>query len=353
MKQVWAKDVVKGMSFTEEFLITNVMVRPTKAGNSKFATFKASDKTGTLDCIMFSYGELDNGSLHIQEGRIVTLTGTADEYNGKPNFKVSVVSQDNHLPRSNFEKASEYDPNVMWEDFVEFFLKFEDNWFRDVAMEIFGLNDLKDLSAVDAFKISPAATGLHHAFRSGLLEHTLEMLEIGYTLLGMRTFKKLNRDLCLFGLMFHDFGKIFEYSSEAGFKRTVQGVLVPHIPMTGGLILEAANKFKVPEIVRDHMMHVVLAHHRRLEWGSPVTFSCPEAAFVHYVDNMHGDVHGILQKRAQAQPGEEIVKYGFGADTCNVIVKSFNDILKDEREALNEAQFSTGNGGEKTFVDGF
>jgi len=78
--------------------------------------------------------------------------------------------------------------------------------------------------------------------------------------------------------------------------------------------------------LRDHMMHVVLAHHRLKEWGSPVTFACPEAAFVHYVDNLHGDVFGIIQKREEAK--EESISYGFGDQGTKILKESFNETLE-------------------------
>lgn len=346
MKKVWAKDVQPPMMVSEAFLISDLSIRDAK-NKTKFATFKASDKTGTIDCIMFGFGmdEPNNSSL-VKNGEILVLSGSVSKYNDKVNFQVTNVGLAGMYPRSEFEKASEYDPEDMWNELMNHYNDFQDNWFKLVAGELLKSDD------VEKFKVSPAATGVHHAFKSGLIEHTTQMLILSKNILSLPFMHKdLNRDLCMFGIMFHDFGKIYEYSTQAGFKRTVQGVLVPHIPMVAARILEAANKHGVPEMVRDHMMHVVLAHHRRLEWGSPVTFSCPEAAFVHYIDNLHGDVFGIIQKRAEAK--EETIKYGFGADTCNIIAKPFNMVLKEAREALNEVQLPPTPSREKTIVDGF
>jgi 3'-5' exoribonuclease len=178
---------------------------------------------------------------------------------------------------------------------------------------------------------------MHHAFQGGLLEHTLQMTECADALLKLPFFEPLNRDLCLFGILFHDFGKIFEYHPDHGFKKTIQGVLVPHIPMMGALIFETCNKFGVPEIIRDHLVHVVLAHHMQLAWGSPVIPAVPEAAFVHYVDNLHGTVFGWLQKiEANKSSGSEILTKWDGVNSA-LLATPFTTILKTVEAYAAEA----------------
>ncbi len=74
------------------------------------------------------------------------------------------------------------------------------------------------------------------------------------------------------------------------------------------------------------MMHVVLAHHGRVEWGSPVTMNIPEAGFVHYIDHLHGDVFGWTQKLESDGAGQEILRMKYGGN--ELVVERFSDILK-------------------------
>ena len=53
----------------------------------------------------------------------------------------------------------------------------------------------------------PAAQQIHHAYRGGLLEHTLKMAEIGRSL--ARAYDA-NEDLVLAGVLLHDIGKLQE-----------------------------------------------------------------------------------------------------------------------------------------------
>lgn len=315
-KQLWIKDIRAGMNFQDLFLVTNPTQKCTKAG-SPYIHMNIMDTSGSLEAKIWD-AQLEK--TNIVANKVYELKILTKDYRGKVDCDISNWELIEDAKPGDFVRASEFDPDEMWSAFKKY-LEFNSQFFTTVAKEMF------DEECTLQFKLSPAATGMHHAFLHGLLEHTLQMLEIGELLLQRTCFKDLNKDLCMFGLMFHDFCKINEYSTDPGFKRKIQGILVGHIPMGAAKVFEAANRNGVPEEVRDHMMHVILAHHRLLEWGSPVKFACPEAAFVHYIDNLHGDTCGILQKRAEAT--EETIKYGYYEDSMTIIAKSFNEILKE------------------------
>jgi 3'-5' exoribonuclease len=50
----------------------------------------------------------------------------------------------------------------------------------------------------------------------------------------------------------------------------------------GELFANAAES----ELVRDHLLHLVAAHHGSREFGSPVTPRTPEAWLLHHIDNI-------------------------------------------------------------------
>jgi len=74
-------------------------------------------------------------------------------------------------------------------------------------------------------------------------------------------------------------------------------------------------------------MRCPIPHHRMLEWGSPVRFACQEAAFVHYVDCMHGDVMGMGQGlESNVKPGDTLYKQPTG-DRLVLSAEKFETIL--------------------------
>lgn len=309
------------MRVADLFLIQE-MKQGTASNGSPFVSVTLADRTGSIECKRWDCTL--EGLAPFKAGMLAHADLEVKDYKGKTSGALWNIVETTFADMRDFIKASEHDPEEMWTSFKAYLEGFEHHHFLAIAADLF------DETSTAAFRISPAATSMHHGFRHGLLEHTLQMLQIADALLKMPSFSELNRDLCMFGIMFHDFGKIYEYSTDPGYKKRLEGVLVGHIPMVAARILESCNAAGVPAMVRDHMMHVVLAHHRMLQWGSPMKFACPEASFVHFIDNLHGDVHGILQKRATAT--EDTIKYGYGDDVCTILKKPFSEWLKEGDE---------------------
>lgn len=146
------------------------------------------------------------------------------------------------------------------------------------------------------FRRAAAARGNHHARRGGLLEHTSRMMESALALCGV--YPELNRDLLIAGVLFHDSGKLWETCPpEQGFGMTTQlrGELIGHLSI--GIELINALWRELPkegwenlhpssEDVRLHLIHLVASHHGQLEFGSPILPKTPEAALLHFIDNI-------------------------------------------------------------------
>jgi 3'-5' exoribonuclease len=106
----------------------------------------------------------------------------------------------------------------------------------------------------DRFRRAAAARDYHHARRGGLLEHTAQMLRSGSAL--SHVYQRLNWDLVLAGVLFHDAGKLWELDYQPqGFvsPMTTMGELLGHITIG----IELVNKLwrgleTTPEFTTDH-----------------------------------------------------------------------------------------------------
>lgn len=322
------KDLKNGQSFSAvPAMITDVKIHMTKQGK-EYAAFKAGDRTASFPCVMWDYGT--HPLKHeLKDGSVVDLAGIVSEYKGALQFKVSNFSPSIVKDLSRFEKMTKYDPDGMWKEICAIVIAdIDEPRIQKVILDIF-----ENYFWTSAFQAAPAATGMHHAFKGGLLEHTHQMLLSAKALLNLPFYAEvLNKDLCLFGILFHDFGKIFEYSTEPGFKRTTWGKFLGHIPEMTAIIYSTCQKLNLPDFMTYHLCHVVAAHHRFLKWGSPVGPVCPEALFVHYVDNLHGDVFGTVQRIEEDTGNDDFVRHGFGEDAYSMHKKRFNAYLKEEAE---------------------
>jgi len=168
----------------------------------------------------------------------------------------------------------------------------------------------------ERFRRTAAARNYHHARRGGLVEHVAQMMRSASAICGV--YPSLNRDLLLTGVLFHDCGKLWEnVYLERGFEMpyTEVGELLGHIPAGMELanrlwrdLMESAEasawQTLRPEsdLVRLHLLHLIGSHHGEYEFGSPVLPRTPEAAALHYVDNLDAKLEMFAQGYAVAAP---------------------------------------------------
>ena len=80
---------------------------------------------------------------------------------------------------------------------------------------------------MDNFCKAPAAMSFHHAYLGGLLEHTLNAMQVADAI--MPFYPGLNRDLVVAGIFLHDIAKTWELCYDCAFGYTDCGQLVGHI----------------------------------------------------------------------------------------------------------------------------
>lgn len=150
--------------------------------------------------------------------------------------------------------------------------------------------------ALDAYgaqlREHPAAKGIHHAYRGGLLEHVTSMAELA--VLVCSHYRRIDRDLLLLGVLFHDLGKIRELGAMPANDYTLEGRLVGHVVIGRDLLKEriaAISDF--PEDLALHLEHLVLSHQGRKEFASPVEPMTAEAFVLHALDDLDSKLNQL------------------------------------------------------------
>jgi 3'-5' exoribonuclease len=157
-----------------------------------------------------------------------------------------------------------------------------------------------------ALRLHPAAKTIHHAYRGGLIEHTVSMLELARKIAGH--YPELDGDLLLLGVLFHDLGKIRELGVMPGSDYTPEGRLVGHIVLGRDLVREcAADVPDFPAELLLHLEHLVLSHQGRQEYGSPVLPATAEALALHSLDDLDSKL-AQLRELAANQRGFQYVR---------------------------------------------
>ena len=153
----------------------------------------------------------------------------------------------------------------------------------------------------------PAAKSIHHAYRGGLLEHVVSMAELAMKLCDH--YPEIDRDVLLLGVYFHDLGKLREIGAMPSNDYTVEGQLVGHIVIGVEMLRECGAAVEdLPDDLRLHLEHLVVSHHGRREYGSPIEPSTPEAFALHFIDNLDSKLNQLHGFRRSGVEGMHYVK---------------------------------------------
>jgi len=150
--------------------------------------------------------------------------------------------------------------------------------------------------ALDAYgaqlREHPAAKGIHHAYRGGLLEHVASMAELA--VLVCSHYRRIDRDLLLLGVLFHDLGKIRELGAMPANDYTLEGRLVGHVVIGRDLLKERIAAIPdFPEDLALHLEHLVLSHQGKKEFASPVEPMTAEAFVLHALDDLDSKLNQL------------------------------------------------------------
>ena len=143
------------------------------------------------------------------------------------------------------------------------------------------------------FLVAPAAVRNHHAYRHGLLEHSIIVTEAAAGVASR--FDSVDRDLVAAGGLLHDIGKTQAYTSDGMAplmtdEGRLHGEIVIGHDMVRELIAEVPD---FPAELAKRLLHIIVSHHGMREKGSPVVPQTREAVIVHYCDDMTARIGAI------------------------------------------------------------
>ncbi len=267
------------------------------ANGSPFARGIIQDSGGSLNFISFepAVAELLK---EFPAPTVITVAGTVDINKYSNDGALQIVIQQAELPKEE-EDLSHLLPYTA-KDLAQYrrslqqlISEIENQDIRTLVQLIFEGDLYKQ------FIKNPAAMRFHHAYIGGLLEHSVDVAMLAKAMAEQIT--NVNTDIIIAGALLHDIGKIKEISSEIGFPYTEAGRMLGHISL-GMMLVEKVSE-QVGNLTladKQHLLHILAAHHGSIEKGSPVPCATKESFIVHYAD----ELNAIMNQFSQSEQGD-------------------------------------------------
>lgn len=282
------------MKLQQPLLVKDVKNGTTSKG-SPYLSLTLQDKTGTIDGKFWDVKE--NEQAHIQAGKILKFS-----------FEVLLYKDKLQLRMNHVEEISEDEYNL--EDFVISSDHSEverrsltQSLIDSIQNDVYRKLVIGMLSYVgDKFFTFPAASKIHHGWKGGLSDHSLSMATLADEL--CKHYPQLDRDLLVSAALIHDVGKTAELSGPVTTEYTLEGKLEGHISLANAWLSEVSEKLGVQDREETVLMHhMILSHHGKMEYGSPVAPMIIEAEALYLIDNMDARLTSLKMALDAIKPG--------------------------------------------------
>ncbi len=271
-----------------------------------FLSLLIGDKTGHIDARVWDRVEEIADSFDI--GDIVLIKGQIQVYLNRKQVIVHKLERaiDGQFQKEDFViEGRKIDTHALFSELVSIVNKLESNPIKQLILDSIQDEEIKNLLLK-----APAAKTIHHAHRGGLLEHVISICGLMKSI--SLHYKFVNYDLLIFGAIFHDLGKVWELDiNNDQIQYSHKGRLLGHMQLACELIDRKAQRILgFPEDLKEIMKHIVLSHHGKLEYGSPVRPYFMEAILVAMVDDLDSKVDTIQNFiESERQTGESWSRY--------------------------------------------
>lgn len=265
-------------------LIKHLQVMEAKDGR-KYLNVVVTDGNGDLECRVWTDAEL--WAQKYEKGSLATISGKMNLFQGRKQFIIAEFSAaPEDINVEDFQAKSKLDPEKMYQDLTQIVENLDDVYIRDLLKNV-----LTDTEIARRLKTWQAGKSIHHAYKSGLLEHILSCSSLAVFL---SSHYGVNKNYVVAGAILHDLCKIYELTDNINVEYTEEGKLIGHL--VKGLEIVDRFSYKISNFPRNtkmHLKHILLSHHGEYEYGSPKIPQTKEAMLVHMIDLMDSKMNAF------------------------------------------------------------
>lgn len=298
IKELRENDFIK----SEIYLCKSKQTLTGKSGKS-YGSLILQDKTGTIDAKIWDFSS-EIGQYEAMD--FVHIDARVTSFQDSLQLSVSRVykAQEGEYYPEDYFPVTAKNMDTMYGEIKNHIQAIKDINLRTLAEDFF----VRNTDFVKRFKYHSAAKSVHHGFVGGLLEHTLSVVKLCeyYS----SAYPLLNKDLLITAALFHDIGKMEELSTFPENDYTNDGQLLGHIFIGANQVGAHINTMaKFPVMLKNELLHCILAHHGELEYGSPKKPATIEALALHFADNTDAKMQTMLELMDNSDPKVEWLGY--------------------------------------------
>lgn len=278
MTKLFISDLQGKEEITSVFLVKIFNTMEGKDGK-KYFNIILTDSSGDLEARLWHYSS--DVEKDVTKGSFVRVRGKLNYYQGRKQFIVTQIEKlaQNDVNLDDFIMKSQSDPEIMYKRLLKIVDELTDVYIRDLLRSV-----ITDGEIARRLKIWQAGKSIHHAYKSGLLEHILSCTELALTL---SKHYRVNENYVVAGCVLHDLCKIYELTDGVNVEYTEEGKLVGHLVKGLEIVDRFSYRIKnFPHYTKMHIKHILLSHHGEYEYGSPKIPQTSEAYLVHLIDLM-------------------------------------------------------------------
>ncbi|HLM26532.1 MAG TPA: HD domain-containing protein [Thermoleophilaceae bacterium] len=280
----FVRELADGQAVDSVFVVREQTRRQKKNGET-FLKLRLGDRSGDVEAVVWD--GVDGCIDCTKTGEVVRVAGpysVDSRYGATLTVRTVRAAAPEEYEPADLREASPIPLEQMLSDLDDLIATVQQPHLRELLERLLG----PDSRTGRSWRLAPAAKRYHQAYRHGLLEHCLSVAQGVSAMAAL--FPGIDRDVAVTGALLHDIGKIEAYALVGeSYDLTDAGRLEGEIPLGYYRVRRAIESIEgFPAGTAQAVVHIVLAHHGKLEHGSPVTPCTREATLVHMIDNLGG-----------------------------------------------------------------
>lgn len=268
------------------FLVLNKEIKETKQGKPYITLMLCDPENKNVTCDGKIWSEkVENLNSKFNTGDVIeVLEGKEETYKNTKQININNLKV---LVKGKWGFTTN-ETKTFYDNIIEFI----DQNITDEHIKAITLVTFQKYSGNSFIFEAPAAKTHHHNYPGGLLKHTLELCRMALAIYNTELYPDLNWNIIYGACILHDLGKIEEYRIDNGNIEVTNVIkLTGHLVTTPLEIYDTAKMLGIQNTdTFNYLLHAVIAHHGKKEFGSPQSPETKEAWMVHLLDMISSQI---------------------------------------------------------------